>query len=275
MKRIWVGLAALAIVVFAFFLLSPRQRHVAGEQEAFDAFMGEMLQEAAIPGVAVIVLHDGQIVHSAGYGYADVESRRPMTPDTPINLASISKPVLGMALLRLREESRLDIDATVNQYLPFTVDNPNVEGERITVRELAAHSSSIADFYDPSLLVLGADAPAPVEDYVRQLLASDGSHYDDGAHYLNAAPGAAREYSNLGAGLAGAVAEAAAGESLASYQARTLFEPLGMSQTSWRIADYAPDELAVRYSVSQCAPLLPLCVNTEAPVWNEVQPRPA
>ncbi len=273
MKRVLVGLAALAIGVCVFFLASPRQRHDADEQTTFDAFMGAMLQEAAIPGVAVTVLRDGQVVHSAGYGYADVERRRPMTPDTPINLASISKPVLGIALMRLREEGRLDIDADVNTYLPFTVDNPNVEAERITVRQLAAHAGSIADFYDPNVLVPGADAAAPVADYVRQLLARDGAHYDDGAHYLNAGPGAARAYSNLGAGLAGAVAEAAAGEPLASYQARTLFEPLGMNHTSWRIGDFGADELAVRYRVRQCAPLAPLCVTTEAPAPNEIVAR--
>lgn len=273
MKRILWGLAALAVVSVAFFLVSPRQRHVAGEQDAFDSFMGAMLEEAAIPGVAVVVLRDGAIVHSAGYGYADIETRRPMTADTPINLASISKPVMGMALMRLREEGRLDIDADVNGYLPFTVDNPNIEGEHISVRQLAAHTSGIADFYDPDWFVADADPAAPVGDYVRQLLARDGAHYDGGAHYLDAAPGAEREYSNLGAGLAGAVVEAVAGESLASYQARTLFAPLGMSQTSWRIADYAPDTLAVRYRVRQCAPLAPLCVNTEAPVWNEVMAR--
>jgi CubicO group peptidase (beta-lactamase class C family) len=155
-----------------------------------------------------------------------------------------------MGLLRLREEGRLDLDADVNDYLDFEVDNPNIEGERITVRTLAAHTSGIADFLDETTYVPNADPPLAVGDFVRQLLVPGGARYNNGAFYLNASPGATREYSNLGAGVAGAVLESVAGESLASYQARTLFRPLGMRHTSWRIADYGPNELAVRYNAT-------------------------
>lgn len=241
--------AAVAAIVLCASCASSSGPHVA-RRAAFDAFMNQTIAEAMIPGVAVVVLHDGEVVHSAGYGYADIARHRPMTADTPINLASISKPVMGMALMRLREEGRLDIDADVNAYLAFPIDNPNVEGERISLRTLAAHTSGIADFYDEATYVRNADPPAPVGAFVRQLLTPDGARYDNGAHYLNAMPGAARQYSNLGAGVAGAALETVAGESLASYQARTLFGPLGMRRTSWRIADYGPNELAVRYEVN-------------------------
>ena len=245
MKQNRVGLALAAMVFVVSCASAPPD-----DRAPFEAFVNRTIGEATIPGVAIVVLRDGETVHSAGYGYADVERGRAMTADTPMNLASISKPVLGMGLLRLREEGRLDLDADVNDYLDFEVDNPNVEGERISVRTLAAHTSGIADFLDESTYVPNADPPMPVGDFVRQLLVPGGARYDDGAFYLDASPGAARVYSNLGAGVAGAVLESVAGESLASYQARTLFRPLGMRHTSWRIADYGPNELAVRYNMS-------------------------
>jgi CubicO group peptidase (beta-lactamase class C family) len=170
-----------------------------------------------------------------------------------------------MGLLRLREEGRLDLDADVNDYLDFEIDNPNIEGERISVRTLASHTSSIADFLDESTYVPNADPPTPVGDFVRQLLVPGGARYDNGASYLDASPGAARVYSNLGAGVAGAVLESITGESLASYQARTLFRPLGMRHTSWRIAGYGPNELAVRYNVSTAFEPLPHYGNPNYP----------
>lgn len=260
MKHNRVGLAFAAMVFVASCASAPPAEHT-----PFDAFINETISASAIPGVAIVVLRDGEIVHSAGYGYADIERGRAMTADTPMNLASISKPVLGMGLLRLREEGRLDLDADVNDYLDFEVDNPNVEGERITLRTLAAHTSGIADFLDESTYVPNADPPMPVGDFVRQLLVPGGARYNNGAFYLNASPGAAREYSNLGAGVAGAVLESVAGESLASYQARTLFRPLGMRHTSWRIADFGPNELAVRYNGSTSFEPLPHYGNPNYP----------
>jgi CubicO group peptidase (beta-lactamase class C family) len=196
-----------------------------------------------------------------------------MTPDTPINLASVSKPVLGMGLIRLHDEGRLDLDADVNAYLPFEIDNPNMEGEVITVRTLAAHTSGIGDFYDTDEYTPGTDAPQALDVFLADLLAPTGARFESGAHYLKTAPGEARAYSNLGAGIAGAILESVTDETLAAYQQRTLFAPLGMTRTSWRIADYNPAELAVRYGVRQCMPLLPMCANTEQPIWNEIVAR--
>jgi CubicO group peptidase (beta-lactamase class C family) len=138
---------------------------------------------------------------------------------------------------------------------------------------LVSHTSSFADLYVSNDFTKGADAPGPLNAYLADLLSASGAHYDKGAHYLETAPGAAREYSNLAAGVAGAVAEAVAGESLASFQRRTLFAPLGMTHTSWIIADYGPGELATRYDVRQCAPWTSLCANTEQPEWNEILAR--
>lgn len=273
MRRVLIVAATLAAVFVILTAASPRQRHVAPEAETFDAFMAQMLEEAAIPGAAIVVLRNGDVVHSGGYGFADLEAQRLMTPDRPINLASVSKPVLGIGLMRLREEGRLDLDADVNAYLPFTIDNPNMDGEAITVRTLAAHTSGIGDFYDPAEYTPGADSPQALHTYLADLLAPTGARFESGAHYLKTAPGEAREYSNIGAGVAGAVLESVAGETLATYQHRTLFAPLGMTRTSWRIADYESDELAVRYRVRQCIPMLPLCADTEQPVWNEIVAR--
>lgn len=91
-----------------------------------------------------------EVIRIEGRGFADVASHRKMTADTPINIASISKPILGIALLQLQDQGLLDLDADVNGYLPLRVANPNFPTAAITLRQLATHTSSITDFADPA-----------------------------------------------------------------------------------------------------------------------------
>ena len=73
--------------------------------------LDELRQTHAIPGMAVVVVHDGLVVFSQGYGWADIEAQVPVTPDTPFRIASLTKPLAAALLLRLNEQGRLDLDA--------------------------------------------------------------------------------------------------------------------------------------------------------------------
>ena len=268
MRKILILLVALALAALAYWFIAPRQPTVADATQDFDGFATALMDEKAIPGMAIAVIKNREVVHMQGYGFADIQSRRPMTPDTPINIASISKPILGIVLLQLHDKGRLDLDADINALLPFKVNNPHASGEAISIRQLATHTSGIADYYHPADYQPGADSPIKLTDYLRSLLSPDGARYGDGAHYLNAKPGTLREYSNPGAGVAGAVAEAAGGASLAVLAKTNIFEPLGMTSSSWLLSDFPPGTLATRYEVSQCLPYTGLCASTDEPKSN-------
>jgi CubicO group peptidase (beta-lactamase class C family) len=267
-KKTLIVLGSIAAALLFYWLASPKQMMRSEGAQDFDSFVPALMEEEAIPGLAIAVVRDHQVVHMQGYGFADVEARKPMTADTPMNIASISKPILGIVLLQLHDKGLLDLDADINAMLPFRVSNPNADGQAISVRQLATHTSSIGDFYDVADYQEGSDSQTPLVDHVRGLLTPDGARYDGGAHYLTTAPGAAREYSNLGAGVAGAVAEAVGGASLATLAKTNVFEPLGMTNSSWLLADYRAGELATRYDVVQCLPLTGLCASTEQPKRN-------
>jgi CubicO group peptidase (beta-lactamase class C family) len=72
-----------------------------------------------IPGLAVVILQDTTIVLARGFGFADVERRRPVTPETPFNIASVSKPISAVLALQLAEEGVLDLDRPMRQYAGF------------------------------------------------------------------------------------------------------------------------------------------------------------
>lgn len=268
MRKALIILAAVLAALTFYWLASPKQSMRSYDAQDFDSFIPALMEEEAIPGLAIAVVRDRRVIHMQGYGFADVESGRPMTADTPMNIASISKPILGIVLLQLRDKGQLDLDGDVNTILPFRINNPNADGQPISIRQLATHTSSIADFYEVGDYQAGADSPTPLVDHLRGLLTPQGARYQGGAHYLTTAPGTAREYSNLGAGVAGAVAEAAGRAPLAKLARANVFEPLGMTNSSWLLADYRQGQLATRYDVVQCIPFTGLCANTEQPKRN-------
>ncbi len=268
MRKFVVSVTAILGLFILFWASSPRQNIVSDRAPTLADYVPAAIEEAGIPGLALAIIQDKKIVHIAGYGLADVETERAMTPVTPINIASISKPILGISLLQLREQGLLDLDTDINTYLRFRIDNPYLEDEVITLRHLASHSSGIADFIDPDDWTHNVDPQVSLNAYIRGLLTPSGERYKGGAHYLEHEPGATREYSNLAAGVAGAVAESIGETSLENLTQRSIFGPLGMKNTSWLLRNFTQDELAVRYEVRQCIPYTGVCATSIEPVAN-------
>lgn len=199
-----------------------------------DQTLADAAAQAGIVGLATAVIVDGRVVWTRSYGLADRERAQPLTPQTAMNLASIAKTTIGVAMMRLVAEGRLDLDADINRYLPFRVVNPHHPAARITLRQLATHSSSITDrrdFY--AALYQPVDAPRPSLDaLLRSYLVEGGADYR-AENFLRVAPGASRDYSNLAATLAAYIVERVAGESFDAHTRRVLFEPLGLCNTRW------------------------------------------
>jgi CubicO group peptidase (beta-lactamase class C family) len=79
------------------------------------------LERRRIAGAVVIVVKDGAVLFSEGYGHAGVSSRRPMGPETLVRIASITKTLTALAVMQLVQSGRLDLDRDVNDYLDFAV----------------------------------------------------------------------------------------------------------------------------------------------------------
>src|ERR1041384_2653949 len=76
----------------------------------FGAAADSLRKAAHIPGLAVVVLRDGHTILSQGFGYADLDSKRPVNPDTPFNIASVTKPISAVVAMKLVEQGILDLD---------------------------------------------------------------------------------------------------------------------------------------------------------------------
>lgn len=268
--RYLISVIFLCVVVGLTIFIYPRQEMSSERQTNIEELINALMEEAAIPGIAIAKVEQGEIAYIATRGFADIERNKPVTESTLFNIASVSKPIMGVALLKLADQQMLDLDADINNYLSFKVDNPNLDDEIITLRHLASHSGSLDDYYDTESYSSNADSPVSLNEHLKSLLSTDGKNYQQGEHYLDQAPGSYRKYSNLGAGLAGHVVEAVTGQTLADFSKSELFPLLGMPTSSWLLNDLQLSNIAVPYEVEQCIPWLFVCADTENVELNYV-----
>ncbi|MCC8364261.1 beta-lactamase family protein [Lysobacter sp. A6] len=223
------------VAMLAFAIATPVR---AGTQETLDAYIAQQMEEGAIAGVGAAILVDGKVAWTKGYGHADIARGVPFTPDTMMNIGSISKTVTGVAMMRLVQEGKLSLDEDVDAHLPFKVRNPRFPDEKITLRQIATHTSGIADRWDvyKRAYHYGGDAPEALGTFLESYFVPGGANWS-ADNFVDAKPGTHREYSNIGAGLAGYIVERVSGEKLDAYTKRIVFEPLGMQHTGWFLAD--------------------------------------
>lgn len=214
-----------------------------------ETLVDEAFAQTTLPGMAVAVVGRQGVIWSKGYGFANVEAGTPVTADTPFMLASLTKVFTGTALAHAWEAEGFDLDAPINDWLPFEVDNPHVSGEQITLRHLITHTSGLRDnwaFYNAVYSI--GDSPIGLGEFLEGYLVDGGKWYDADANFADRQPGEAEEYSNIGAALAGYMVEILTGVPLDDYADMHLFDPLAMTNTHWHFADYAdPGPIAVPY----------------------------
>ena len=215
--------------------------------QPIDTFITQKMDEAGIMGLGAAVIVDEKVVWMKGFGFADQRRAVPFRPGTVMNIGSISKTFTGVALMRAVQERKLSLDADINTYLPFRVINPHLPDEKITLRHLATHTSGIADRESVYRAAYHyGDAPEPLEEFLKGYFVPGAKDYSKD-NFLNNKPGTHREYSNIGAGLAGYIIELAVGESLETYAKKRIFTPLRMNDTAWSLSAIDPAKHSTLY----------------------------
>lgn len=179
---------------------------------AIDAYLQNQRKDLGIPGMALAVVQGDQIVHQQGFGVAD-SAGRAATPQTPFYIASVTKPLTALAVMQLVEAGKIDLDAPLQQYLPWFELADAQSSARITVRNLLNQTTGITRM-------------AGVQEWTRQGL----DELVAGLKRLEITQpvGTTYQYSSLNYRLAGLLVEQASGQSYAEYVSRHIFEPLEM-----------------------------------------------
>jgi len=186
-----------------------------------DGFVPMQLQREDIAGAAVCVVKDGKVVLEKGYGFADVRSREPVTPDaTLFRPGSISKTFTWTAVMQLMEQGKINLNRDVNDYLDFKI-RPWF-GVPVTMKDLMTHTPGFQESYK-DLFVPDASDMRSLRGYLATHLPRE-----------IFPPGTTPAYSNYGAALAGYIVQRISGMPFDDYIEKNILQPLGMNHTTFR-----------------------------------------
>ncbi|HUU39080.1 MAG TPA: serine hydrolase domain-containing protein, partial [Candidatus Desulfaltia sp.] len=107
-----------------------------------DAFVQAAIHRQRIPGLALAVMRDGEIIKARGYGLSNVELNVPVTPESIFQSGSVGKQFTATAVMMLVEEGRVGLDDKITTYFPEAPETWN----KITLRRLLTHTSGIKDY---------------------------------------------------------------------------------------------------------------------------------
>ncbi|HEX4588456.1 MAG TPA: serine hydrolase [Gemmataceae bacterium] len=221
--RNWLLVATLAICpvgrVPAQERIDPPPKYAAAIK-ALEPFIAAEVRDKQLPALSIALVDDQQIVWAAGFGFRDPRAKTPATAETVYRVGSVSKLFTDLAVMRLVEQGKLDLDVPVTEYLPdFRPRNPF--GKPITLRHLMAHRSGlvreppVGHYFDPT-------APS--------LAATVGSLNQT---ELVLTPGAKTKYSNAAIATVGYVLERSQKRPFAEYLRQSLLLPLGLKRSAF------------------------------------------
>jgi CubicO group peptidase (beta-lactamase class C family) len=208
-----------------------------------DRELAAIVNDSAHPlaSLSVLALRDGKIVYQQQFGQRWIDgdnpaSSKPATPETMYRIASISKLVTTLGVMRLVESGKLALDADASDYLGFKLRNPHFPDDPITLRMLLSHTSSLRDdggYYWEAKL--GVD--------LKDVLVPGGKLHGKGEMWAtNAKPGAYFQYANLPWGVIGTIMERASGERFDRLMKRLVLDPMGL-HGGFHPADFSPTDL--------------------------------
>ncbi len=195
------------------------------ETGTLETFVSSQLEEQMktyqVPGAVVVIVKDGKIVFSKGYGYSNLEKKIPMSPNqTKLRIASITKLFTATAIMQLVEKDQIQLNKDVNAYLNgFQIKNPYAQ--KVTMDQLLTHTSGI-DSDNLSDLSEKASNVKPIGEFLRNRMLP-----------VVRQPGDWIQYSNYGVALAGCILENVSGMSCADYIDGHIFKPLKMTQSNF------------------------------------------
>jgi CubicO group peptidase (beta-lactamase class C family) len=216
----------------------------ADEYTGAEKTINSFLRKWSIVGASVAISKDGKLIFARGFGYADTVSRTRTQPYNQFRIASISKLITAIGIMKLHENGLLSLDDKVfgpdgilND--PYFSDPKDKRVFNITVAQLLSHEGGWTQRYGDQMFMpitvaqkMGVKPPAETKTIVRFAL-------DKRLHFT---PGTGRSYSNLGYSILGLVIEKVSGMSYEDYCRQTIFEPLGIYDM--KIAGNLPSEKA-------------------------------
>ncbi len=217
------------LLLFAFLISSLcAQENAKPEVESgialFDDWITSQIQNRQIEGASVAIVHKNQIVWKKAYGKASLTPTQPMACDTLFLVGGLTKPFTAAAIMKLWQEGKIDLDASLASYLPgFAIQGYHPAKLPITIRQLLNHTSGMPQ---DAIFPYWNDLEFPLFPAIWQTVKEQKLVYQ---------PGTTWKYSHLGYVLLGKVIEGVSGKSCSDYIQQNFLDPLAMSSTTFRV----------------------------------------
>lgn len=212
--------------------------------------MQQMIAKSEISGAVTVVVSRDQVLHFETTGFADVAAKRPMAPDTLFWVASMTKPVTGAAILMLQDEGKLTVNDPVARHLPefAALKSPSGKPANLTILQILTHTSGLGEASGPA-----AQQAKTLADLVPIWLAAP----------MQYEPGEKWKYTQSGINAAGRIVEVVSGMSFDAFVQKRIFDPLGMTSTTFYPTAEQRARLATAYAK-----------NRDSGALESVPPRP-
>ncbi len=222
---VFIGVALIALLA-----LAP-EGESSGRVGRFDIAIPKFMKKWNIPGGALAIIKDGRLVLAEGYGFADREAKAHAKPETLFRIASSSKPITAVGILKLIQEGKIHLEdkafGILNDLSVFPGDTPDPRLADITVRDLLRHSGGWDSTTngDPQFMSLeiasdtGLPSPSGTRAIIRYWMGKSMLQYDPGTNYV---------YSNFGYNILGRIIEKVTGQTYEDYINSMILIPMGI-----------------------------------------------
>lgn len=199
------------------------------------AAMQDMVARQEVPGSVTAVVSKDRVLHLDAIGLADLAAKRPMTTDTLFWIASMTKPVTGVAILMLQDEGRLKVSDPVAKHLPAFahLKTPSGKPANLTITQLLTHTSGLGEAEQSA-----ARAARTLADLEKAWLAAP----------MQYEPGAQWKYTQSGINAASRIVEVVSGQTFDAFVQSRIFDPLGMKDTTFYPTDAQRARLVTAYT---------------------------
>ena len=200
-----------------------------------DAAMQAVIAKNEVAGAVTAVVTKDKVLDLETIGYADVAAKRPMSTDTLFWIASMTKPVTGVAVLMLQDEGKLSVADPVAKYLPefANLKTPSGKPANLTMTQILTHTSGLGEASGPA-----AQSARTLADLVPIWLAAP----------MQYEPGAQWKYTQSGINAAARIVEVVSGMTFDVFVQKRIFDPLGMKDTTFYPTDAQRARLATAYA---------------------------
>ena len=239
-KPRWMLTILLLVCLFAMINIFPSYAdslHSETDFSAVDAYIEAQMKTLKIPGLALAIVQGDQIAYLRGYGQADPDGN-PVTPQTSFIIGSTTKSFTALAIMQLVESGKIELDASVQTYLPwFRVADPQASAQ-ITVRHLLNQTSGFSNASGHDDLAASDLSDDAIEKRVRSLVNVELVH----------TPGAVYEYANPNFQILGLIVQTVSGQTYESYVQEHIFDQLEMSHSFTSQDEAMQNGMATGYS---------------------------